>query len=714
MNEIDRLDFLPDPAKGFGPLSRREFMQYTGGGILVFLYMGDAMAAEGRRGAPSDFNAFLHIAEDGKVTCFSGKIEMGQGIVTSLPHMLADELDVPLESVEMVLGDTSLCPWDRGTFGSMTTRAFGPLLRKAAAEARGVLLELGAEKLGVPADRLEAKDAVVFDRNDPAKKVSYAELVQGKRIERHLKEEAAIKEPAKLKAMGKPRTRVDGVQKVTGQALYSGDIRVPGMLYARIFRPPAHGAALRSVDTSAAEKMDGVQIVRDGDFIAALHEKPDMADKAVDAIKAEFDVPEAKVDNASLFEYLLENADSDGRESQNTGDIEAAMKKAKSSIEKTYYNHYVAHAAMETHSALAQIEEDKLTVWASTQRPFGLQEEAAQTLGIPVEQVRVITPFVGGGFGGKSHNQQAVEAVRLAKLAQKPVQVVWSRAEEFFFDSFRPAAVVRIRTSMDGKGRLEVWDYDVYFAGERGSACFYDVPHLRTRAHSGAKGKPDPHPFDTGAWRAPGNNTNTFARESHIDLIAAEAGIDPVTFRLNNLEDERMINVLKAAADKFGWTPAKSPSKRGIGVACGTDVGTCVATMAEVAVDEATGHIQVKRVVAVQDMGLVVNPEGATIQMEGCIAMGLGYALAEEVRFRGGAVLDTNFETYHLPRFSWIPEIETAILDHTDLAPAGGGEPAIITMGAVIANAVFDATGARLFTLPMTEARVKEALAHRG
>lgn len=714
MKEIERQDFQQDPATGFGPFTRREFLQYSGGGILVFFCMGSASAARGGQSAPSDFNAFLRIAEDGKVTCFTGKIEMGQGIITSLPQMLADELDVPIESVEIVMGDTALCPFDRGTFGSMTTRSFGPMLRKAAAEARGVLLELAAEQLGVPIDRLDAKDGAVVDRAGGGKKLTYAQLVQGKRIERHLEHEAPIKEPAQLKAMGMPRTRTDAHQKVTGKAQYAGDIRLPGMLYAKILRPPAHGAKLRSADTSAAEKIEGVQLVRDGDLIAVLHEKPDVAEEALDAIKAEFEIPPAQVDNESIFRHLIESASTNGREVQNIGDLNAGIAAAKSSVEKTYYNHYVAHAAIETHSALAQVEEGAVTVWASTQRPFGLREEAAETLGVPIEQVRVIAPFVGGGFGGKSRNQQAVEAVRLAKLAKRPVQVVWSRAEEFFYDSFRPAAVVQIRSGMDDAGKIVLWDYGVYYAGERGSACFYDVPNLRTLAFGEAEGKPDPHPFDTGAWRAPANNTNTFARESHIDIMAAQAGMDPVAFRLDNLKDERAINVLKAAAEKFGWTPSKAPSGRGFGVACGTDSGTYVATIAEAAVDKETGQVQVKRVVCAQDMGLVVNPEGAVIQIEGCITMGLGYALSEEVRFKGGAVLDTNFDTYRLPRFSWVPQIETVILDHKELSPQGGGEPAIITMGAVVANAIFDAVGARLFQLPMTAARVKEALEHRG
>ncbi|MHC4946369.1 MAG: xanthine dehydrogenase family protein molybdopterin-binding subunit, partial [Planctomycetota bacterium] len=342
--------------------------------------------------------------------------------------------------------------------------------------------------------------------------------------------------------------------------------------------------------------------------------------------------------------------------------------------------------------------------------PFRAKEEVAGALGIPSGNVRVIPPFVGGGFGGKTRNQQVVEAALLAKACGRPVQVAWTRAEEFFYDTFRPAAVVKIKSGVDSAGRIVLWDYHVYFAGERGSEHFYDIPHHSTMSYGGWRGAPGTHPFGTGAWRAPANNTNTFARECHIDMMAAETGADPLEFRLRNMKDERMLRVLKAAAEKFGWTPGKPPSGRGFGIACGIDAGTYVTLMAEVEVDRNNGRVQAKRIVCAQDMGLAINPQGATIQVEGCITMGLGYALTEEIHFEGGKIFDRNFNSYQIPRFSWLPEIETVLIDAKDSPPQGGGEPAIIGMGAVIANAVFDATGARLFQLPMTPDRIKKAL----
>ena len=709
-DEIMACDFRD--ATALGLISRRDFLKGLGGGIIILISLDipSVLAAEAIRGArPADFNAYLRIGPDGRVSGFTGKIEMGQGIVTSLAQMLADELDVSVGSVDMVMGDTALCPWDMGTFGSMSTRFFGPALRAAAAEARGVLIELAAERLGVPKERLQTKDGVVFDRTHEQTRVTYAELAGGKPITRRLTVKPALKDVSEFKVMGKPALRMDSRAKVTGEAKYAADIRLPGMLYARILRPPAHGATLTEVDTAAAEAMEGVRVVRDGDLIAVLHKDADAAGKALAAIKARFDAPKAEVDDETIFDHLVKGA-GEPNVVAHGGDIAEGQKLAADTLEATYLNSYVAHAPMEPHSAVAQVEGDKATVWASTQTPFSLKGEVAKAIGLPAENVRVITPFLGGGFGGKGGGQQAIEAARLAKRVGKPVQVARTRAEEFFYDTFRPAAVVKIKSGTDRGGAIVFWDYGVYFAGERGAQQFYNIPNHRTASYSKWSGEGDAHPFGTGPWRAPGNNTNTFARESQIDAMAAKLGVDPVAFRLQNLADPRMVRVLKAAAEAFGWPSIKAPSGRGFGVACGTDAGAYVAAMAEVEVDKKTGHVQVKRVVHVQDMGLVINPEGAKLQIEGAVTMGLGYALAEEIHFKGGRISDVNFDTYELPRFPWTPQIKAVLIPADDLPPQGGGEPGVICMGALIANAIHDATGARLLQLPMTEARLRKAL----
>ncbi|HEV2425125.1 MAG TPA: molybdopterin cofactor-binding domain-containing protein [Terriglobia bacterium] len=704
-----------DPGPAF-PLHRREFLKLVGGGIFIFCASPRVLdGQEGRRPGredrelPEDFNAFLRIGEDGTVTGFTGKIEMGQGVVTSLAQMLAEELEVSLDSVRMVMGDTGLCPWDRGTFGSMTTRFFGPPFRAAAAEAKAVLLELASQRLGLPRERLKIKDGAVSEVGG-AKTISYAELARGRKILRHVKG-ARPESAAGFTIMAKPVLRRDSRDKVTGRARFAGDMREPGMLCARILRPPAHGARLISVDTSGALEIEGAQVVRDGDLIAVLHSEPEAAARALAKIKTQFEPSGFSADDKTIFDHLLKVAPA-GRVIAEGGKPSDGEEASEYRVDATYLNSYVAHAPMEPHTALAKVEGSKLTIWASTQTPFPLRDAAASLLGMAPDNVRVITPFVGGGFGGKSNIRQALEAARLAKLTGKPVQVAWTRAEEFFYDTFRPAAVVKIKAGMRKSGLITFWDYSVYFAGERGSEQFYEIPNHRTMAYGSGWGASEgAHPFGTGPWRAPANNTNSFARESHIDMLAAKAGLDPVEFRLKNLKNERMRRVLQAVAEKSGWSPARAPSGRGYGVACGIDVGTCVAHMAEVAVDKSTGKIVVKRVVCAQEMGLCVNPEGATIQMEGCMMMGLGYALSEQIRFTGGKIHDVNFGTYSIPRFSWLPQIETLIVDAKDSPAQGGGEPAIICMGAVIANAVFDATGIRLLQLPLTPERVKDALA---
>jgi isoquinoline 1-oxidoreductase len=700
-------------------IDRRDFLRLTSTGLLVVFAVKPPEGAlrpvwnfaEQQR-TPPDFNAFLHIGANDRVTLLVGKIEMGQGIITGLPQIVAEQLNVPLDRVDCVLGDTDLCPFDNGTFGSLSVWRLGPVLHAAAAEARAVLVQLASEKLGVPVADLEVKDGVVLAKSNAAKKATYGELTGGKKLERRFEGQAALDKVSEYTIIGKSYPRRDAVEKVTGKAKYAGDIIPKDALHARVVRAPAHGATIVSVDTSAAERVPGVRIVKDGELVAVLHAHRDEVDRALKLVKATFTPSPSTLDHENIFAHL-EGFAAEARPAGAAGDIAVGEKAAAEIVGAKYKKGYVAHAPMETHSAVAAVAADgKVTVWASTQTPFPLQTQIARALKLAPEKVRVITPFVGGGFGGKSANQQSVEAARLAVAAGVPVRVVWSREEEFFFDTFDPAAVFNIRAGLDANKRIVFWSNEIIGAGGRGAGMFYDIPNYRTLTKGGWSGNPaGMHPFAVGPWRAPGANANVWARESHLDMLAAKAGMDPVEFRLRHLQNPRMRRVLEACAKKFGWTAKATPSRRGFGVALGEDAGTYVAHMAEVKVDAATGAIKVVRVVCAQDMGVVVNPEGATQQMEGCIMMGLGYTLAEEVRFRNGEVLDKNFGSYTLPKFSWMPKIETLILDSPDLPSQGGGEPAIVSMGAVIANAVFDATGVRIPQLPLTPARMKAALA---
>jgi len=694
-------------------MDRRGFVKALGGGVLVLVSapsLTTGLEAQGRPGYPTDLNAYLHIAEDGKVTLFSGKIEMGQGITTSLAQMAAEELGAPLDAFTVVAGDTATCPWDAGTWGSMTTRFFGPAVRAAAAQARLVLMDLAAQRLGVPRAQLTAQEGVVYVTRDRSRRVSYGELARGQQITHTVDEKAVLRAVREFRVMGRSPRRLDGRDKVTGAGKFAGDVRRPGMLYARIVRPPSHGATPRSLDTSAAAAMPGVTVVNHDGLVAVLAPDPETASRALEAVKAEWDVPAVAVNTDSIFDHLVATA-VPGETPEEGGDLAAGRAASAQTFDATYYNAYVAHAPMEPHTSVAEVKDGRATVWAATQSPFGTQQQVARALGFRPEDVRVITPYVGGGFGGKSAGQQSVEAARLAQATGKPVMVAWTRAEEFFFDTYRPAAVVKIASGIDAAGAMRLWDYTVYAAGSRGSDVFYDVANRRVRAF-GASGyggaTPNLHPFATGPWRAPGANTNRFAAESQIDVMAAAAGMDPLEFRLRNTKDPRMLGVLRAVARAAGWRARPFPARdgRGRGLACGIDVGTYAAHVAEVTVDRATGTVKVDRVVCAQDMGIVVNPDGAKMQTEGAITMGLGYALSEGLRFEGGRILDANFDSYSLPRFSWLPAIEVVLVPNDALDPQGGGEPGIINMGGAIANAIFDATGARVPYLPLTPERV--------
>jgi nicotinate dehydrogenase subunit B len=705
------------------PFDRRDFMKMVGGGIVVFFAVDSTASAQqgpppGRGGGfpgmggpagAADLNAYLKIGEDGIVTVFTGKIEQGQGNMTALAQMAADELGVSLESIHMIMGDTDLCPYDMGTFGSMSIRVYGPALRSAAAEARGILLEMAAEQLKTPKDQLKIENGVIYAGADKKTQVTFAQLTKGQKITRSLDPKPAVKPPSQFTIMGKSPVRIDAKEKVTGAAKYAGDFRFPGMLYAKLLRPPAQGAKMKNVDVSAAQKFADATVVNQDGLVAVLHADPETAEKALATIKAEWDVPQPAFDDQTVFDYIVKNAPKP-QQRERKGDLAVGEKAAATIFEEKYLNGYGAHGSIETHTAVAKMDGEKMTVYISTQTPFGNQGEVARATGMNSKNVRIITPFVGGGFGGKSAIPQATEAARLAKITGKPVQVAFNRSEEFFYDAFRPAAVVKIKSGIDSAGKICLWDYHVYFAGDRAAEQFYDVPNNLTSTYGSWMGMgPSIHPFATGAWRAPGANINVFARESHIDIMAARLKVDPLEFRLKNTSDPRMRRVLEAAAQRFGYKAAVSPSGRGIGIACGIDAETYVAEIAEVKLDKAN-NVTVKRIICAQDMGVSINPEGSKMQMEGCIMMGLGYSLTEDIRFKGGQLFTTNFDDYAMPRFSQLPDIDAFLIKNDELTAKGGGEPAIVPVGAAIANAIYDAAGARVFQMPMTPERITKAI----
>jgi len=707
MNEEQFLQASDNDVSTDGQLSRRLFLKISGSGVFIFFTTGPlgAIAMQPRRsGYPSDFNAYLKIGDDGRVSVFCSKIEMGQGIITSMAQMLAEELDVTLDSIDMVMGDTMLCPWDSGTTGSRSTKYYGPPLRRAGAEARAILLQLASEQLNITPERLVVKNGVVSDKMNAASKVTYAELVKGKQIDRNISD-VSIKSISEHTISGTPTMRTDARPKVTGEAKFAIDIILPGMLYAKVLRPPSHDATLVSVDVSKARNITGAIVIQEDGLIAVLHEKPWLAENGLALVSAKWDVPEPNVDNQSIFDYLKKAAPA-GRVYVEEGSLPDGHAASKQKVKSEFYNHYVAHAPIEPYTVLAHVEDKQVTVWASTQAPFRVRGTVAETLEIPEENVHVITPFVGGGFGGKKSGQQISEAVKLSKITGHPVQLAWTRREEFFYDAFRPAAVVQLESGLNEKGHITFWECDILFTGSRSSEPIYNIQHFRVKTRSTGR----VHPFGTGAWRGPGSNTNVFAMESHTDILAQAAGMDPLLFRMNNLRDERMIRVLKNAAEKYDHNFNKSPSGMGYGISCTNYLNTYVATIAHVSVNKSTGKVKVEQVVCAQDMGEIINPQGAKIQIEGGITMGISAALSEEIEFSGGKILTRNFDSYQITRFSDAPPIEIVLIDNPDIPPQGCGEPAITTVGAALANAIFDAVGARVYTLPMTPERILAAM----
>jgi nicotinate dehydrogenase subunit B len=728
-------------------VNRREFIIRAGAfGLLVTFsspFIPNASAADVPLKAPrlpkasTDFNAYLKIGATGRVECFLGKVEMGQGLMTAFAMMVADELDVRFDHVDVVAGDTDLCPWDMGTWGSLATWQTGPVVRSMAAEARAVLLQLASERFGVPVEKLRLKDSVVSVSTNSSKRVTYAELVDGKRIERHMLD-AKVKEISQLKVIGTEAPRKDGYAKVTGAAKYAADIILPGMMYAALLRPPYIGARLISADTTDAEKVPGVKVVRLNDvvdavnpqanmdhpgaaleelgrsIVAVLHRSLDVARDAVATVKALWTPSPWKLDDKNVYEHLLKAAPP-AKQVVAKGSIITGEAETVKFSEATYQTSYVAHATIETHAAVAKWETDRVTVWASTQAPFVARTQVAQALSLDPKNVRIITPFLGGGFGGKSGVPQGVEAARLSQAVGCPVQVAWTREEEFLLDTYRPAAIVKCRSGLDRDGRISFWDFHTYCAGDRESETFYEIPHQLIQASGGWTTFPAGlHPFGIGPWRGPSATTNVFARESHIDSLAVIAAMDPLEFRLRHVAEPRPAAVLRAVAKLFNWKPMVAPSGRGFGISTVDMHNSIVAAMAEVDVDKKTGNVKVKRVAMAVDIGQVINPELVRQQMEGCITMGLGSCLTEEIHFENAIIKDTNFDTYEIPHFSWLPKIQTTIVNNPDVPSQGIGEPPMSVMGGLIANAIHDAVGVRVLQLPITPQRILEALEARN
>jgi nicotinate dehydrogenase subunit B len=701
--EPERYEFSAVPMHQF-ELARRDFFKLLGAGIAVFAIAKDALAAQetapGHRSfhneeLPKDISAWLHVGEDGSVTGFTGKAEIGQNIRTALAQTIADELRVPFESVRMVTADTALTPFDAGTFGSRTTPTMTPQLRRVAAAARDILIEAAAKEWNVAPAGLVAADAKV---TDPAsgRSLKYAELAHGKTLAQNLPAEDPITPATQWTIAGKAIPKVDGRAFVTGRHQYTPDLRPTGMLYGKVLRPPSFGATLTSCDDTAAKSMTGVFVVRDGDFVGVAAPSAHEAQSALDAVQSQWkEVPQ--ISNREIFSYLKQNAavKTDDRFRKQKGSVEDGLASAAHRLDATYTVAYIAHAPLEPRAAVAQWADGKLTVWTGTQRPFANRDELAAVFHLAESNVRVIVPDTGSAYGGKHTSDAAIEAARLARAAGRPVKVAWTREEEFTWAYFRPAGVIEVKSGIASDGTLTAWDFHNYHSGSSGIDTPYVVANQRTEYHA------VPLILRSGSYRGLAATANHFARETHMDALASTAQMDPLDFRLKNLSDARMRAVLEAAAKSFGWPRKKTQEGQGFGTACGYEKGSYVATCAEIAVDKASGAVRVVRMVEAFECGAIVNPDGLRNQVVGAMIQGLGGALFEAIEFENGRIKNPHFGSYRVPRFRDVPEIEAILLDRKDIPSAGAGETPIMAVAPAIGNAIFDATGVCLHDLPL-------------
>lgn len=685
-------------------LDRRRFVQVLGAGMMIAVSPGTVVAQErgggrGGRGeaAAQPVAARIHIGEDGTITVLSGKIEMGQGARTELTQAAAEELRVPVSQVRMILGDTGLVPNDGLTAGSRTTPSTVPAVRQGAAAARMLLVDLAAKQWGVDPAALELHEGRIT-HEATGRALTYADLARNgaaaEAFKQALPRDITLTPVAQWRVMGTSVPRVDRRDLVTGVHKYPSDYTRPGMLYGKVLRPPSYGARLISVELAPAKARPGVVAVQDGSFVGVAAPTTLRAEQALEAVAGTAKWEAAPHPSSrEVFDYLREHAQ--GGVPQNPFADELAG--ASTKLQATYQVAYVQHAPMEPRTALAEWNEGRLTVWTGTQSPFGYHGELARAFRLSNEDVRVIVPDFGGGFGGKHTGECAIEAARLAQAAGKPVLLRWTREEEFTWAYFRPAAVIDAEATLDANGRLTSWHFINVNSG--GSAI--DTPYRAGKTNS--RFVRADAPLRQGSYRVLAATANNFARESFMDELAAAVGIDPLAFRLAHLENPRLRAVLEEAARRFNWNERVQEKRAdvGVGLACGTEKGSVVAACAEIRLDPAQDKIVVTRVCEVFECGAVVNPDNLVAQIESCIIMGLGPALREEMRFADGQMRNAAFSRYLVPRLSDVPELDLHVLNRPDLASAGAGETPLIAIAPAIANAVFHATGRRIREMPV-------------
>jgi len=725
-----------------GKCSRRDFLKTSGMLIVTFSVAGAAMktSAAPKTVALDQVDGFLAIDATGKVTVFSGKVDLGTGIYTALTQIAAEELSVPMDKVAMIQGDTLLTPDQGPTYGSLSIQVGGMQLRQAAATAREALLGRAAEKLGMAKDKLDAKDGQIMPLGGGTS-ISYGQLVDGKHFEMKVDAKAPAKNPASYTIVGTSVSRLDIPGKVTGKFTYMQDFKRRGMLHARVVRPAAIKATLLSVDDSEAKRIPGfVQTVRKDNFLAVVAKNEWAAIRAAGAVKAQWSDWQGLPDKAKLWEHVRNTKINKDEELQKTGDAAQALRTGSRTLSATYDFAIHTHGSLGPSCAVAEFTGGKLTCWTASQATHLLRKQMANMLQMAEADVRCIYLEGSGCYGRNGHEDAAADAALLAKELGKPVRVQWMRADEHGWDPKGPPTLLDYRAALDDKGNPLAWESEVFIpdrpnqiavtlvaaelAGlpkeeahpgniHQSLAIPYTIPNIKATAHWLAE-----TPFRPSWIRTPGRMQNTYGNECFLDECAAAAGVDPLEYRRRNLKDPRGLEMLERLAKLANWQPNSSRQSasgdmvtgRGLSYVKYELVRTYVGVVADVTVNRKTGKIKVERFYVAHDCGQIINPDGLKNQIEGNIVQTVSRTLIEDLQFSRSTVTSIDWKTYPILTFPDVPEVVIDLIDRPSEKPWGAGEPTAAVVPSAISNAVYDAIGVRLRSVPFTPDKVLAAL----
>jgi len=729
-------------------LSRRDLLK-AGGAVIVSFTFGSIRAEQlwaqtpvGKPLDPMEVDSFIAIHADGTATIYSGKVDVGTGLRIAVAQMAAEELGMPTSRITVIDGDTGICPDQGGTGGSTGLTRGGAEIRQAAASARQALLALGATRLNRPATELTIVDGEVRPQSGGTG-VKLGELIGDRRLQVKVDPKAPLRAPAQYTQVGKPMLRPDLPAKTSAKHPYVHDVKVPGMLHARVVRPPSVGATLMSVDESSLRGIPDARAVRVGNFLAVVAAGEWAAVKGATALRATWTEAQRLPGSDGLDKWARDGALDRDQSVVAKGDVKTALQGASKTVSASYFWPMQSHASLGPSCAVADVKADgTTTVWSASQGTHGLRNNLARVFGLQADKVRVIFAEGSGSYGTNGSDHVAADAVLLSKTIGRPVRVQWSRQDELAWDPKGPQQLLDLHAGLDAGGRIVAWDNQMWLPtampGARAllaaEAAGITQENGRNAGLLSQNGDPPyvadnvsvvvhsmkESPLPISNLRAPGKIANVFAVESFTDELALAVGSDPVAFRLSRLSDPRAIEVIRRATEAIKWEPRVSPNPRarqgnllvgrGMAYARYKQQENYVAIAMDVAVDPSNGAIAVRRVACAHDCGLIVNPDALRNQVEGCIVQTLSRSLHEETTFDRSRVTSVDWGSYPVLTFPEAPEMNVILIDRPDQPLLGAGEAATAPVAAALANAVFDATGARLRTAPFTRGRVRAAL----